>query len=866
MWATKGGGGGFGVITSLTYATQPIGQVVKLTASWPYTALNDVIAIWQALMSNATWAFTSELFLGSEDTFELKGMLNNPALEAELLEHLSPLLARATASNVQRMPWGLFVNASAGDGPKGTGCEATFVAGSVFLDSMTVGQAAAVAARVREDAAIRGLLNRSVIISSWGGAIREAGKATLSAFPHRERRILVQVMCSWSPELQAATNSPTMLYEITNAHPSFADWLVSLNPDLLYQNRFGGYLRPQMWAAGWLRQTLSFLKRGTERLRAYSNYESTALDTPRHWFGESLPRLRVIKRSLDPQNVFSSKLGAEPAALLSEAAPARVLFGYVPLWMPLPVAATLQHYTHVTLAFADSVNTSAIDQAERCSPTCKVDVHPRAYEFAAFLKQQVPSVLLSVGGAGMNACWESCFAQGPEALATQLVELVLSLGVHGLDVNYESVLHARSVGFLVALSKSVVRQLAPHGAHLLTHAPLAHQLERTAPLGSQPPDAMMYEYSSDNASTLVYTDILSQISADLSYVIVQWYNSYPTPLTAWDTWLGQMINLRQHAGLHRKVLFGMCSQSCSVFNVNASIAARLLADAIAWEGDMIAGAAVWEASSDDGSLSSQIASTLNGYTRQLPPDLSTGIDCLREWSTWLLALAFGAVGALFVVFTIYLRMPPASVSLALSAAEIPGRICCFVPCCREAKDEIKNTVSCFNTESVPNAAIRQMMTVYFVVDNTPASATCQAILAWIDEPKEEWSAEFNCSHFDGRLFGDIPCHLYAKGSTEGKPTLLARGKRYSHLLFADIVHSQSRKWWGTCLTRVALSRAPLHCRNVRVFRWQVCYAWTQTFKPTKVPLKCWYQRSRGATQTAFVAACAPRRRAATRSS
>ena len=869
LWATKGGGGGFGVITSLTYATQPIGEVVELTASWPYTALKDVISIWQALMSNATSAFTSELFLGSADTFEMQGLLNNPALEAALLEHLSPLLARATASKIQRMPWASFVNASAGDVPKGTGCGATFVAGSVFLDSMTAGQAAAVAARVREHAAIRGLLDRSVIISSWGGAIREAGKATASAFPHRERRILVQVMCYWSAELQAASNSPTVLYEIINSYPSFADWLARLNPDLLYQNRFGAYLRPQMWAAGWLQQTLSLLKRGTERLRAYINYENTALDTPHHWFGESLPRLRAIKRSLDPQNVFLSKLGAEPVALLSAAAPARVLFGYVPLWTPLPVEAALQQYTHVTLAFADSVNTSAIDETERCSPTCKVDVHPRAYEYAAVLKQHVPRVLLSVGGGGMNACWESCFAEGPEALATQLVELVVSLGVDGLDVNYESVLHERSVGFLVALSKSVVRQLAPHGAHLLTHAPLAHQLERTAPLGSQPPDAMMYEYSSGNASTLVYTDILSQINTELSYVIVQWYNSYPTPLTAWDTWLGQMSNLRTHAGLdlQQKVLFGMCSQSCSVFNVNASIAARLLADAIAWEGDMIAGAAVWEASSDDGSLSYQIASTINGYTRQLPPesDLSTGTDCLGEWSTWLLALAFGAVGALSVVVTIYLRMP-ASVSLALSAAEIPGRICCFVPCCREAKDEIKNTVSCFNTESVPNTALRQMMTVYFVVDNTPTSATCQAILAWIDEPKEEWSAEFNCSHYEGRLFGDVPCHLYAKGSAEGKLTLLARGKRYSHLLFADIVHSQSRKWWGACLTRAALSHAPLSFTSwLRAFRWQVCCAWTQTFRPTTAPLKCWSLRSRGATRTACVGACAPRRRAATRS-
>eukprot|EP00964_Phaeocystis_antarctica_P162030 scaffold135477_cov127-Phaeocystis_antarctica.AAC.1 len=184
----------------------------------------------------------------------MKGLLNTPALEAALLEHLSPLLARATASNVQRMPWASFVNASADRGnldssaryvPKRTGCGATFVAGSVFLDSMTAGQAATVAACVREHAAIRGLLDRSVIISSWGGAIREAGKATASAFPHRERRILVQVMCYWSTELQAATNSPTMLYEIINTYPSFADWLVNLDPNLLYQNRFGAYLRPQ---------------------------------------------------------------------------------------------------------------------------------------------------------------------------------------------------------------------------------------------------------------------------------------------------------------------------------------------------------------------------------------------------------------------------------------------------------------------------------------------------------------------------------------------------------------------------------------------------------------------------------------------
>ncbi len=48
FWACRGGGGGnFGIVTSLTLSTHPISTVTLFTLAWPWAAAGEVIAAWQ---------------------------------------------------------------------------------------------------------------------------------------------------------------------------------------------------------------------------------------------------------------------------------------------------------------------------------------------------------------------------------------------------------------------------------------------------------------------------------------------------------------------------------------------------------------------------------------------------------------------------------------------------------------------------------------------------------------------------------------------------------------------------------------------------------------------------------------------------
>jgi FAD/FMN-containing dehydrogenase len=48
FWACRGGGGGnFGIVTSLTLSTHPISAVTLFTLAWPWSAAGEVIAAWQ---------------------------------------------------------------------------------------------------------------------------------------------------------------------------------------------------------------------------------------------------------------------------------------------------------------------------------------------------------------------------------------------------------------------------------------------------------------------------------------------------------------------------------------------------------------------------------------------------------------------------------------------------------------------------------------------------------------------------------------------------------------------------------------------------------------------------------------------------
>src|SRR5262245_1075364 len=66
FWACRGGGGGnFGVVTSFTFHTHPVGQIVLFFLSWPWSQAARVIAAWQSWAPHAPDALWSNLHLSA---------------------------------------------------------------------------------------------------------------------------------------------------------------------------------------------------------------------------------------------------------------------------------------------------------------------------------------------------------------------------------------------------------------------------------------------------------------------------------------------------------------------------------------------------------------------------------------------------------------------------------------------------------------------------------------------------------------------------------------------------------------------------------------------------------------------------------
>ena len=66
FWACRGGGGGnFGVVTSFTFGTHPVGQIVLFFLSWPWSQAARVISAWQSWAPHAPDALWSNVHLAA---------------------------------------------------------------------------------------------------------------------------------------------------------------------------------------------------------------------------------------------------------------------------------------------------------------------------------------------------------------------------------------------------------------------------------------------------------------------------------------------------------------------------------------------------------------------------------------------------------------------------------------------------------------------------------------------------------------------------------------------------------------------------------------------------------------------------------
>lgn len=271
MWASRGGGGGnFGVVTALEFATVPVAEVCVFRILWPWDALGEAFDAYQR------WADPETLDRRLSPVMNLKARrVGNVAAFGQFLgplEDLTALVApllravRPLEAEFRRMSFIQAVDhfGGAAPGEKRWAIHSAAETGERFKNTSAYQHRlfpAEAIRRLRDHLADSPSAACLVQVDTYGGAIRDLSD-TATAFPHRQGvRAVLQPQAYWDTRGQAS------------AHRA---WVESL------------------------RQALEPYTRG-----GYINYIDRAVGAwPRFYYGANLARLVAIKRRYDPDDLF----------------------------------------------------------------------------------------------------------------------------------------------------------------------------------------------------------------------------------------------------------------------------------------------------------------------------------------------------------------------------------------------------------------------------------------------------------------------------------------------------------------------------------------------------------------------------------
>jgi FAD/FMN-containing dehydrogenase len=255
LWACRGGGGSFGIVTALHLEARPIGEVAIFECRWPFERAAAVLAAWQ--QQAPFWP--DELTASLEINGTTAGTVTSEGIwlgsQAALRELLQPLLSAAPPerSEVSTMP---FVDAATRFSDESTvpyfKAKSDYARGLLSLAAIET---------IVHFMATSPTTDASIQFQAYGGAVNRV-PADASAFPHRDTLFSLQYLVRWSDPSDA---------------PSRFAWI--------------GDFHAAMWP---------YVSGG-----AYSNMCDVDLDDwPRAYYGDNFPRLVDVKRRYDPHDVF----------------------------------------------------------------------------------------------------------------------------------------------------------------------------------------------------------------------------------------------------------------------------------------------------------------------------------------------------------------------------------------------------------------------------------------------------------------------------------------------------------------------------------------------------------------------------------
>jgi FAD binding domain/Berberine and berberine like len=268
FWAVRGGGGGnFGINTSFTFRTFPVGYVTLYDLSWDWSDAAKVISALQSVVEEAPDEWSMRIGLGAsgspgktKQSVGALGQFFGP--RSELVSILDPVLSAAKPR-------------------KQLIAKRTFWQAKTYLyDTTPVGRYAVKSNFVARPFPAEGIdvLLRAVerwpgssnsdgggiALFAWGGAIgRVAPEAT--AFVHRKARFLMAYDTAWGPN----------------------DGRSVVEANLGWLDAVAAHTRPHV----------------TEQ--AYQNFIDRSLaDWPTAYYGKNFDRLVQIKKQVDPNDFF----------------------------------------------------------------------------------------------------------------------------------------------------------------------------------------------------------------------------------------------------------------------------------------------------------------------------------------------------------------------------------------------------------------------------------------------------------------------------------------------------------------------------------------------------------------------------------
>jgi FAD/FMN-containing dehydrogenase len=288
FWACQGGGGGnFGIATSFTFATFPVGEVATIFLRFPWSAAPQLLPAWLAWAPHAPdelWAnclLATDTASGSTPVAQVAGVYvgsssNAAALVQQLVRAVgaTPLEQSVEATSFAHAMYlegGCAQLSQAqchlpSQAPGGQLQRLAAMAKSQYVTQpMSSSTVASLIHGVEARQADTGATSSAVNIDAYGGAINRVG-ASETAFVHRNALACIQFTASIDIGEPAAT---------TAASQAWLDQIYgSVHADLARQ--------------------------------AYQNYiDPTMSDWADEYYGANLTRLRQVKATVDPDDAFN---------------------------------------------------------------------------------------------------------------------------------------------------------------------------------------------------------------------------------------------------------------------------------------------------------------------------------------------------------------------------------------------------------------------------------------------------------------------------------------------------------------------------------------------------------------------------------